>query len=309
MAILLGLALTGCVGNGGYEDTARIALPPGAALAQDMQAVPRYGEVDVVARRGPLVGAESSPPAVVPVSALPPEIAQEHGPRGTSGEAHEDGVGYAILMADPPEARWSNVVIGVAYPGQPAGSLVEVTALDTGRNIVALVVGQETRGALVALSPGAAQALGVGDRAGVRVRSVVANPQDEMALRSGRAASQRLDAPPALLTALRRKLPGERSAPVANLQNRTPTAPRMAPPKRTIPAPAAARGGYIVQVAALSSAVRAATLARDLGGRVSVIGGLYRVQLGPFGDAASAARARDGVARHGYGDARILRNE
>ncbi len=255
-----------------------------------------------------------SGPATVQIqrpSDLPPEIADSRGPRGTSGEAHDDGVGYATMMAEPPEARWSTVAVGVGYAGLAPGTLVELTALDTGQTIVALVVGGDTRGGLVALSPGAAQALGVGERAPVRVRSVVTSPQDEMALRSGQSASPRLDAPPALLTALRRKLPGRVTPQRATTPTRAPTRP---PARVSAPAPAAppaqrATGGFYVQVAALSSSARATALARDLGGRVAASGGLYRVQLGPFTTSAEAARARDGVARRGYGDARILHSE
>lgn len=259
-----------------------------------------------------------SGPATVQIqhpSDLPPEVADTRGPRGTSGEAHDDGVGYATIMAEPPEARWSNVAVGVGYAGLAPGMLVELTALDTGRTIVALVVGRETGGGLAALSPGAAQALGVGDRAPVRVRSVVTSPQDEMALRSGRTAAPRLDAPPALLTALRRKLPGRVAPQRAAAPTRTPTrSPARASAPAPAPAPVAppaqrATGGFYVQVAALSSSARATAMARDLGGRVAAAGGLYRVQLGPFTTSAEAARARDGAARRGYADARILHSE
>ena len=68
----------------------------------------------------------------------------------------------------------------------------------------------------------------------------------------------------------------------------------------------AANGAIVIQVTALSSAQRATALAQKLGGHVSAGGGLYRVQLGPYADSATAKRARDGIARAGYGDARIL---
>ena len=58
-----------------------------------------------------------------------------------------------------------------------------------------------------------------------------------------------------------------------------------------------------------SSAERAAAMAHALGGHVVPLGRLFRVQLGPFGDKASAQRARDGAARHGYGDAQILHTD
>uniref|UniRef100_UPI0035C9BA73 SPOR domain-containing protein n=1 Tax=uncultured Sphingomonas sp. TaxID=158754 RepID=UPI0035C9BA73 len=254
----------------------------------------------------------------------PPEVAQAAGPRGTSGEVREDLVGYASVMTEPPEARFAGVTIAVAHPSLPAGTLVELTALDTGRTILAMVVARASGVGVVALSPGAAQALGVGERAGVRVRTVVASPQDDRALRSGQAASQRLDAPPTLLTALRRKLPQgalvpnvtpARPIPVRGAApSAHPPVPRLVPVPRPAPvrAPAAlppARGGLMVQVAALSSAPRATALAQQLGGRVVPLGKLYRVQLGPFGDTASAQRARDGAARRGYADARIIHTD
>ncbi|MEG3175180.1 SPOR domain-containing protein [Sphingomonas sp. RB3P16] len=273
----------------------------------------------------------SAPQATDATQGVPPEVAQSAGPRGTSGETQDDSVVYAGALAAPGEGRFAGVAIGVAHPRLALGSPVELTALDTGRTIVAMVVATGD----IALSPGAGQALGVGARAAVRLRSVVAAPQDLLALRSGQAASPRLDAPPTLLAALRRKLPAaaatsraaDRAPPVRAVRPREPlvraeperAAPetaRPAPvrPKPPVqppvkPAPVAPRGGLVVQVAALSSSERAAALAKQLGGRVVALGKLYRVQLGPFGDSASAQRARDGAARRGYGDARILHTD
>jgi len=36
---------------------------------------------------------------------------------------------------------------------------------------------------------------------------------------------------------------------------------------------------------------------------------VFRVQIGPFADAAGAKRARDEAAGHGYGDARVIHIE
>lgn len=227
--------------------------------------------------RDPTLPSDSAAPA----QDVPPEVAQGTGPRGTSGEVHEDGVGYAAMLAAPPGGRWANVSIGVGHPTLAPGTPVELTALDTGRTIVALVVAPSD-GAVVALSPGAAQALGVSEHAGVRVRTVVASPQDLRALQAGQAASSRLDAPPTLLAALRRKLPngGAMAAPrpstrpvpastrpvpspsrPAPTEVRTmPAAPTPAPtpvrakpapvpaptPVRAKPAPVPARGGFMI---------------------------------------------------------------
>jgi rare lipoprotein A len=319
MSVLLALAIVGCSGGRSYRAAPEIALPPGAALGID---APREAAPPQLDPRASIQRAEP----LLPPDA-PPEIAQGTGPRGTSGEAHEDVVGYAALMQASPAGPWNGVTIGVAHPTLPVGTLVELTALDTGRTIVAMVVSRED-GAIVALSPGAAQALGVGDHAAVRVRSVVASPQDQNALRSGKAAGQRLDAPPALLVALRRRLPGERAGARPAAQRRPKSVTVSAPPSnlgpedipggfadQAMPRPAVSRqrpvsvarprAGFVVQVAALSSPDRAQALAQQLGGRVAQFGRLYRVELGPYATASEAQRARDGAARRGYGDARI----
>lgn len=224
------------------------------------------------------------------------------GPRGTSGEARDDAVGVATLLTETADSA-PKVRIAVTHPSLPAGSFVEVTALDTGRTIAAMVVGPYRGRGVIGLSPDAAQALAVTDDAAVRVRSVTPSPQDQAALRRGDAASARLDAPPALLTALRRKVSGDASP------SPPPRPGRSRPPKASPSIRPVERGAYGVQVAALSSPDRAAALARTLGGRVVESGWLYRVQLGPFTDAAAATRARDTAARQGYGDARVFHSE
>ena len=237
----------------------------------------------------------------------PPESA---GPRGTSGEVRDDTVGRATLLTVSADVA-PTVRIAAMHPTLPSGSFVEVTALDTGRTIAAMVVGPYRGRGIVGLSPDAAQALGIAEGATVRVRSVTPSPQDQAALRRGEAAGTRLDAPPALLTALRRKLSTGMPAPGARPERtgRPQPAARPAAVAPPVVRPTVVRGGYGVQVAALSSSERAAALARMLGGRVVSSGRLYRVQLGPYADTASAARARDAVVRQGYRDARIFHTE
>lgn len=235
------------------------------------------------------------------------------GPRGTSGEVHDDTVGVATLLKVS-AGTTPTVRIAAMHPTLPAGSFVEVTALDTGRTIAAMTVGPYRGLGVVGLSPDAAQALGIADGAAVRVRSVTPSPQDQAALRRGEAAGARLDAPPALLTALRKQASGRSAPPVERRGLATrPAATRSAPARPAIAVPkpvrAAVRGGYGVQVAALSSPERAAALARTLGGSVVPVGRLYRVQLGPFADATAAARARAAAVRQGYGDARVFHSD
>lgn len=237
------------------------------------------------------------------------------GPRGSSqpapGERRYDEVGYAgvrsVAGGGPRDAA-----VAAVHPSLPANSYVEVTSLDNGRTILVVITGTGGSGNVIDLSPGAAHQLGY-DKPGnipVRVRAVMASPQDQVALRSGRAAEARADAPPVLLNALRKRLgappvldraespPAAARPPVII---RRPPPPRAAPPARPV-----ATGRYFVQVAALSAAGRAQALAQSMGGFVKAGGGLYRVQLGPFATAGEAQAARGRAARAGYGDARIF---
>ncbi|MDB5676241.1 MAG: hypothetical protein JWM65_3223 [Sphingomonas bacterium] len=278
----------------------------------------------------PSPGMSESPQARMPVSSIDSSPPEGVGPRGTSGEQRYDAVGLAGVgdRTGDPQA------ITASTDALAQGSFVELTALDSGKTIVALVSGHGTGGGVVGLSPGAARLLGVeGGSAAVRVRGVTPTPQDQVALRGGRSAASRLDAPPTLLTALRKRLPGGAAAPAPARAVQRPqpiTRPTTQPgayyapprepapvpepvrqpppsyaPPRAAPAPVAA--GWYVQVAALSSLERAQALAASLGGgRVVSNGGIHRVQIGPYSNATTAAQARDDAARRGYGGARIV---
>lgn len=113
-----------------------------------------------------------------------------------------DQVGHAALDSDGGNA------VTVAHRTLPMPSYVEVTALDSGKTILARV---ERRGpmagpAIVGLSQGASAQLGIGDGGAVRVRRV--NPPEEHRekLRLGERAPDRLDTPKSLLAVLQRKL-------------------------------------------------------------------------------------------------------
>ena len=227
------------------------------------------------------------------------------GPQGSSqlrpGEARYDRVGHAGHA----EGEGVFALSGELAPG----SFAEVTALGSGKTILVQVRGEGE--GLIKLSPGAANQLGVTGNPPVRVRRVSVTPQDSALLSAGQAASPRADAPQALLAGLRRKL-----------VEQMPTAAKSAPPRRPAPPPVKARpataqllphakpagttNGLFVQVAALSSAQRARTLADQLGGVVRSAGSLHRVQLGPFANRAAAEKARADAARRGYGDARVI---
>jgi rare lipoprotein A len=259
------------------------------------------------------VGSELPSPARADVVApdrlaavpLPPEAEGTSGPAGTSGagDARYDSVGEASRYGEGPGhpktasgTPFDPDAITAAHRILPLGSHAEVTALDTGRTILVLINDRGPTGVdrEIELSRGAATLLGLNGPAvaAVRVRAVVASTADAAALASGRPASRRLDAPPALIAALRGQMPPQRT--VAFVQSGSPRQPSQG-----------ARG-YLVQVAAFSSSLSAQRLAAMLGGHVEPAGPMYRVRLGPFGDAAAAQRARDGAARRGYGDASII---
>jgi rare lipoprotein A len=291
-------------------------------------------------------GARASTPAQVSPAdqTMPTDLPPGAGPRGTSGQQQRyDTVGYVgISQGGDPGA------IEVAHGSLPVGSYVELTALDTGRTIVALVADHETGRHLVTVSPGAAKLLGVVDGAPVRIRTVSPSLQDQSALHSGHAASPRIDAPSALLIGLRKQLPSRSSTPVptairsprgttgpspsgpgtsyappgterpvpARPTPASPPAPKSGanypPPMRERPAPAKpapVKSGFVVQVGAFSARDRAQSVAQQVGGRVSAAGKFFRVQIGPFADPAGARRARDEAARHGYAGAQILHIE
>lgn len=261
--------------------------------------------------------------AAAPVQDAPPAGA---GPRASSNEGQRyDAVGYAAV---------SEGARGAAHPTLPAGSYVEVTALDTGKTALFEIVATTAlaAGESIALSPDAMRQLAItAPGAPVRVRAANPTPPEIAALRNGETASGRLDAPDVLLVGLRKRLPprgaGPRPAPTqpvaaarpaASAERGAPipvpapgaTAPRPAPVTPR-PAPAAAarplRNGWGVQVAALSDAGRARALASQLGGQARAAGRMWRVQLGPYPDQAAAERARAAVARRGHPGAALVR--
>lgn len=162
--------------------------------------------------------------------------------------------------------------VTVAHRTLPLGSFVKVTALESGRVILARVVdrGPGRGERLVDLSRGAAQLLGI-DRmalAAVRLRAVTPRWAEVAAWRAGRPLR----------------------------------AGRAAPARQTSTHPS---GRYQLQVASFLDAERARALAKRLGAGLFQDGERWRVRLGPF-SGVGVQRARDAVAARGYGDALVL---
>lgn len=246
-----------------------------------------------------------------------------------------DSVGYAEAVA--------GAGVSGAHRTLPLPSYVEVTSLDTGKTILVRLTerGPMTGSGLVALSAGAWTQLGAapGARLPVRVRRVNPPEAERALLRTGHQATARMDTPPGLLAALKRKLgiapaalpadtvaeptlpkpaapakpepkvaaqnapakpaPTKLDAPVAAKEAPKPAAPK------PLPTSASAKG-FFIQVGAYSTQARADAAAKATGGSVSQVGKLWRVRVGPHKDRGQADAALAKVRAGGYADARVV---
>ena len=222
--------------------------------------------------------------------------------------------------------EFSSTAITAAHKTLPLPSYVEVTALDTGRTILVRINdrGPMTNERLIDLSEGAARQLGIVERnvSGVRVRRVNPPEAERSALRSGVAASARMDTPESLLKVLREKL-AKQAPPIAPSVAADKTAPAKTKPEKVAtaiepktsknkaqPQPAASTV-YVVQVAAFASRNSADALAKKLNAQVASTpdGKLHRVRFGPFTDEKAAQSALGEARKRGYPQARLLRDQ
>lgn len=258
-----------------------------------------------------------------------------------------DAVGKAVAMgADEGGAGRING----AHRTLPVPSYVEVTSLSSGRTILVRIDrrGPMSGEGLVALSPMAWSQLGLpGDAsAPVRVRRVNPPEPERALLRTGQVAPQRMDTPPGLLAALRRKLgleppvgdlpvtirpaevaPGAPKPPaptkpaVKIAEKPTPkpqekpapkvevaAAPKPPAPPEPPKRPGAAAGRYYVQIGAFSQRGNAEAAARKAGGSIVQSGSLWRVRSGPLSAGDEAERGLAKARAAGYAGARIVRD-
>jgi rare lipoprotein A len=273
-----------------------------------------------------------------------------------------DEVGYAAVLWETADGRhtangeaYMPAAISAAHRTLPLPSYVEVTALETGRTILVRVNdrGPMLNDRIIALSPGAADQLGIAadGMAGVRVRKVSPLEQERAILRNGGRAAERIEAPAGLRSALVRRLPRQplplvgpvRTLSVGTLQPvqpapvaAAPIAESVAPIRKVVPVqrgpqrpvrqttevpaipsraespparPPSRAGGYVVQVAALSSRARAESLARSVDGFVMPAGALFRVRAGPFSTEAAGRGALGRIRAKGYAEARLMAND
>lgn len=256
-----------------------------------------------------------------------------------------DDVGYAGVVTAERAGKstingelYNTASISAAHRTLPVPSYVEVTALDSGRTILVRVNdrGPVDKDNVIHLSEGAAQQLGLNTAApaAVRVRRVNPPEQEKAVLRTGARATERIETPDQLLRVLRNKIakppvlvasveelaPAKVTTPsVKATKNPEPAkkapAVKKAPVATKAPEPAKAKaqtpasGGYIIQIAALSSRARADALASKVGGSVSSQPGsaLFRVRLGPFATKGEADQKLASVQKNGYPTARVYR--
>ena len=282
-------------------------------------------------------------PAALPVADPPAVLGEAYTAGGVTyvpADAPFDDVGYAGLDDS------SGPGISVAHRTLPLPSYVEITALGSGRTILARVErrGPMTGDQIVALSAAAFAQLeeDPGKPLAVRVRRVNPQEYERALLRTNQRAPERLVTPGPLVEVLRKLLVSKQiratdgvvdpevtmSVPVAsaNPPKQVPikpasarssaTKPVIAKPvvaksSPTNPAPAIvtqppAPGTFAVQVAAFASRANADAAAKALGGKVGASGTLWKVRLGPFAQRAAAEAGLARAKKAGFADARIV---
>lgn len=239
-----------------------------------------------------------------------------------------DSVGYAEVAGGEG--------VSAAHRTLPLPSYVEVTSLESGRTILVRLTqrGPMSGADLVALSPAAWAQLGAapGARLPVRVRRVNPPEAERALLRQGGQAPARMDTPPGLLAALKRKLgipvaapsvpaaePGATARPLTGkalpletkAQEPKPAEAAVAkaeqaPSAKPASAAVSSAEGLFVQVGAYSTRERAEAVAKGIGGTVSAAGKFWRVRTGPHKDRGQADAALAKARAGGYADAKVV---
>lgn len=219
---------------------------------------------------------------------------QFHGQRTASGEVFDQ------------EA------LSAAHPTLPIPSLVQVTNLENGREVIVRVndrgpfVGER----LIDLSRGAAEALGFEQQGHARVHVRYLGPAPRRVNADGSTAPASPPSPPPSA-----RMDGQEEGP-ASLLPPAPTADvsLAGAPVETAPyaleAPSAVVGGYFVQVGAFSDLANAHRVRDAVGAagpvvvdvRQTAAGELFRVRVGPWESREQADAARRSLASLGYGE-------
>lgn len=243
-------------------------------------------------------------------------------------------IGMAIVYGEEfaglPTANgeiFSQMDMTAAHPSLPLPSLVQVTHVETGREVVVRVNdrGPFEDGASLQLSRKAAEALGMNGAGKGNVRLRYLSPAPALAVQP---VSQKSSAPalaPVIAPTAQPAAAQMASMPVAPedelLGGGAPAAssPRLmsmtvAPQSVAYTAPAAATSNVFVQLASFSDIGNAETMLRRVGGSLPVeivparVNGadFFRVRVGPFQDHAAAEQVRANLYLNGTADGRIV---
>ncbi|MFB0875356.1 MULTISPECIES: septal ring lytic transglycosylase RlpA family protein [unclassified Sphingobium] len=274
-------------------------------------------------------GAGVAQPGGRMVADTPVELGASYQVGGTTytpaDPAYYDEVGYAAPLVEGSQSgatasgeAYVPSAVAAAHKTLPLPSYVEVTALDSGRTILARVNdrGPMRNDVLIGLSPGAIEQLGVapGGPIPVRVRWVNPPEQERAVLRAQGRAAERLETPAPLLKVLRSKLGGTPAvAASAKIMARRPQAAasqRPAPTPARAPAPSRAGVDFIVEGEGAPTAPAPRPPLAPPAPRPAPVrnGGSHVVQVAAFSSqarAAAAARALGATVVEGGGVWRV----
>ena len=263
-----------------------------------------------------------------------PVVAQPTAP-AANGEFVETGLAivYGEEFAGLPTANgelFSQAEMTAAHPSLPLPSLVHVTNLDTGREVVVRVNdrGPFEDGANLQLSRKAAEALGMNAAGKGNVRLRYLSPAPVLAAqavsqtsgaRAPALAPVKTPAAQPAVTKMASAAPVTADDELLGGGNSVAQAPRLmsmtvAPQPVAYTAPAAATGGVFVQLASFSDIGNAETMLRQVESRLPVeivparVNGadFFRVRVGPFQDHAAAEQVRARLYADGTADGRIV---
>jgi len=206
-----------------------------------------------------------------------------------------------------------------AHPTLPIPSLVQVTNLDNGREVIVRVNdrGPFAHGRLIDLSRGAARVLDFENQGQARVHVRYLGPAPRRVNADGSMAPVSPPSPAPVNAVAEEQEEGPQSLlPPSSTRSETELAggPMGAPmytPAPAYSAPVAPVGGYYVQVGAFSDLANAHRVRDAVGAAGPVVVDvrrsasgveLFRVRVGPWNNAAEADAARRSVAQLGYGE-------
>ncbi len=210
-----------------------------------------------------------------------------------------------------------------AHPTLPIPSLVQVTNLENGREVIVRVNdrGPFVGNRLIDLSQGAAQVLGIENHGTARVHVRYLGPAPRHVNGDGSSAPPSSVSPSAAVAQSApveegpqslRPPPARDSELAGGNDDLSGDAAQSAPPPVAAPVSYSGGGAYVVQVGAFSDPANAQRVRQAVSGagpvsvdvRRNAAGAeLFRVRVGPFASQAEADAARRSVAELGYSEA------